>query len=154
LAHDCVTCHLAESATWEDFEQKIRDEYSKFRKSGGHAFIGFWVPHTAEDHDGHLYVNCAGSYLVILGYSKGQTSLFFYDENREIETITIPWQEFDPARSTIDLLKYTEQPWLDPREANSVAIAARKAVDMLRNLDEDPVNAWFAKADWVMKYEA
>jgi hypothetical protein len=150
MAHDCVTCHLAESATWEDFEQKIRDEYSNFRKSGVHASIVFLVPHNADNHEGQDYLSGAGSYVFILGYHKGATLLSFYDEDRKIEIIIIPWQEIDPACSTIDLLNYTERPWLDPREANSVAIAARKAVDMLRNLDEDPVNAWFAKAEWII----
>lgn len=153
MDHDCATCKLAESATWDDFEQKIRDEYSAFRRAGGQAFIGLWIPHTAQNQEGHLYLHCPGSYLIILGYAEEESSLSFFDEEGEVETITIPWQDTDPARSTAVFSNYEEQPWLEPREANSVEIAARKAVDLLRNVDENPINAWFAEADWVMSYE-
>jgi hypothetical protein len=153
MDHDCATCLLAESATWDDFEQKIRDEYSAFRKEGGQAFIGFWIPHTAEDQDGHRYVNCHGSVSFIVAYDRGETTMTFYDEIGEIETITIPWQDVTPGRLDGDLQKYIEQPWLETCEAYSVLIASRKAVQMLASLDEDPGNAWFATADWIKEYE-
>lgn len=153
MFHDCVSCQLARSASWEDFEQKIRDEYAGFRKAGGKAFIGFWIPHVSSDQEGHLSVHCPGSYSLILGFEDGLSSLSCYDEEGEIETITVPWQEIDPSRLTSDKQKFTEQPWLDAKEANSVIISARKAVDMLRNLNEHPINAWFCEADWVMEYD-
>ncbi len=153
MTHLCATCELANTATWEEFEREIRDQYAAFRKAGGEAFIGFWIPHTAEDKEGHRYAHCPGSYSLILGYFEEESSLSFFDEEGEIETITIPWQDMDPARETNVFLNYEDRPWLDPREANSVEIAARKAVDMLRNLGENPTNAWFTEADWVMNYE-
>ncbi len=153
MVHECATCFLAESATWEDFETKIRDEYSAFRKAGGEAFIGFWIPHTADDAEGHRYVNCPGSVSFIVAYDRGETTLTFYDEVGQIETLTIPWQEVTPGRLDEDSQMYLEQPWLDSGEAYSVLIAARKAVEMLEKLDEDPGNAWFAMADWIKEYE-
>jgi hypothetical protein len=153
MIHICETCELGNAATWDDFERKVRDQYSEFRKAGGEAFIGFWIPHTGEDQEGHRYVHCPGSYLLILGYSDEESSLTFFDEDGEIERITIPWQDMDPDRKTKVFLNYEDRPWLDSREANSVEIAARKAVDMLRNRDENPINAWFTDVDWVMNYE-
>lgn len=153
MTHLCATCELANSATWEEFEQEIRDQYSAFRKVGGKAFIGFWIPHTTEDEEGHRYVNCPGSISFILGFDEGETTLTFYDEVGVIESITVPWQEPIAGRLSEDLQKYVEHQWLESSEAYSVIIAARKAVDMLLKLDEDPGNAWFAMADWVQDYE-
>lgn len=94
-----------------------------------------------------------GSVSFILAYDRGETILTFYDEVGQIETLTIPWQEVTPGRLDEDSQRYLEQPWLDSGEAYSVLIAARKAVEMLEKLDEDPGNAWFAMADWIKEYE-
>jgi hypothetical protein len=153
MKHLCATCELANSATWEEFEQAIRDQYAAFRKAGGRAFIGFWIPHTTEDAEGHRYVNCPGSISFILAYDEGETTLTFYDEVGQIETLTIPWQEATHGRLDEDSQMFVDQPWLEGGEAYSVLIAARKAVEMLEKLNEDPGNAWFAMADWIKEYE-
>lgn len=154
MAHLCATCELANSASWYDFEERIRNEYSGFRKAGGKAFIGFWIPHTIEEPEGHRAVHCSGFYSIIIGFGEGETSVTFYDEDGEFETLNIPWQEIDDSRLTTELTAYINQPWLEKTEANSVIIAARKVTDLLCNLDEDPTNAWFTSVDWIMEYES
>lgn len=153
MKHTCATCELAKSATWADFERKIREQYSEYRKAGGEAFVAFWIPHTTEDQEGHRYVNCPGSVSFHLRYDAGETILTFYDEVGEIDYMTIPWQDDTPGNLGQDLQNYVEQPWLNRREANSVLVASSKAIEMLLKLDEDPGNASFAMTDWVMKYE-
>ena len=149
----CATCELAKSATWQDFEGKIRTEYANFRSSGGQGFIGFQIPHSGENSAGHLDIHCPGLHSVIISFDEGETSVTIFDEDGDFENFQIPWQDPHPTNRSLDLLSYVALPWLTPTEATSVFIAAERVTSTLRALGEEPINAWFATCDWIMDYE-
>jgi hypothetical protein len=150
---NCSTCSLASTATWQDFRDFILGQYLLYRAAGGDAFIGFWIPHTSQLADGHIYPNCPGEYSILLSVDDGESCLTIYNSEERICCSYIPWDlpwqriELDDFPLSCDPDCVRDDEWA------AVILAADLAVAELSKYGVSPVDAHFTTPDWVMHYE-
>lgn len=150
---DCLTCAFAESFTWEDFRMRVISEYEGFRRAGGRAFVGYRIPHSTTDVDGHITAGCSGIYSFIISLEGEETSLHIYDGRREVSATFLPWGATQRLAPLGDSFGLRDEMWFSNEERSAVCLAVEIAVSRLQAFGVEPLDAGFLSADWVLDYD-
>ena len=147
---DCSTCVIAATATWDDFRNKAISEYEGFLRAGGKAFVGFLIPNTTVDSEGHVQPSSSGDYSVIISLEGQATSIIVYEGKLEVSSTFLPRDATGWLVPSFEPMGLRDDERGTSGELSAVALAVEIAVSRLQAFGVSPIDASFVMADWVL----